>query len=739
MTARPMTATDDELRAALDGANIPTLLLVLAHLTGDRSWLEEPYRPSRTIALNDNDDGGLPAERRQEIRDAAYELLRDWRDGRAELAAPPSDDEIVDLLSASLGEQVPPEYATALAEEGAFRDRDAHWSGGSAPAAAADFRVVVIGAGFSGVCAAIKLRALGIPFTVIERNDRVGGVWLENGYPGAGVDTPSHLYSYSFAPNPHWSRYFAKQPEILAYLDRCAREFGVLPHVRFGTEVASAHYDAANGTWQVRVRPVGGDLDEPGDGPTELLVADVVISSVGQLNRPHVPRIPGLDTFDGPAFHSARWRHDVDITGKRVAVVGTGASAMQIVPEIAGTAGRVEVFQRSPQWVAPNGNYLRHVQGDVGLLMEQVPSYATWYRLRLLWMYQDKLHPTLQKDPEWPHSHRSINAVNDKHRVFLSDHIRSQIAGREDELLDKVLPDYPPYGKRMLIDNEWYTAILRDDVELIDDGVTEVDGNGIVTADGRRREADVLVLATGFQSRRMLYPMDVRGRSGKSLRELWGDDDARAYLGMTVPDFPNFFVMYGPNTNLGHGGSVIFHTECQIGYITTMIRDMVEQGISSVEVRPEVCDAYNDRVDAAHAGMIWTHPGMSTWYRNAAGAGRHQHPVAAHRLLGDDEDPRPRRLRGHHPRPGPGGRGVADATSRASCTPRAGCSTRGEYEPRAKTVSTGCPQAGRAAPGRDAARAGWAGGPGTLGAAAAARPPRGGLHRPRAAADGPAR
>jgi 4-hydroxyacetophenone monooxygenase len=614
-----MTATDDELRAALSGANIPTLLLVLAHLTGDRAWLADPYRPSRTVALNDNDTGGFSDERQQEIRDAAFGVLRDWRDGRTRLAPDPTDDEIVDMLAVSLGEQIPPEYATALAEEGGFRDRDVHWTNGAAPAAAQDFRVVVIGAGVAGLCAAIKLRELGIPFTVIERNDRVGGVWLENTYPGAGVDTPSHLYSYSFAPNPHWSRYFSKQPEIVGYLDDCARRFGVLPHVRFGTEVAAAHYDPSTSTWQVHVRPVGGDRDAPGDGPTELLVADVVISSVGQLNRPHVPNIPGLDSFDGPAFHSARWRHDVDITGKRVAVVGTGASAMQIVPEIAGTAGSVTVFQRSPQWAAPNGNYLRHVQGDVGLLVEQVPYYATWYRLRLMWMYQDKLHPTLQKDPDWPHPERAVNAINDKHRVFLSDHIREQIAGREDELLDKVLPDYPPYGKRMLIDNGWFSAIQRDDVELVDEGVAAIEGSDIVTSDGTRRPADVLVLATGFQSRRMLWPMDVHGRSGTSLRELWGDDDARAYLGMTVPDFPNFFVLYGPNTNLGHGGSIIFHAECQVRYVTAMIRDMVEKGISAVEVRPEVCDAYNDRVDAAHANMIWTHPGMDTWYRNAEG------------------------------------------------------------------------------------------------------------------------
>ncbi len=605
--AAHIEATDDDLREALTSANIPTLLLVLAHLTGDGSWLEGPYRPSRTVALDDNDTGGLPGERRAEIRDAALEVLRDIRVGRREVPAAPLGDRLLDLLSASLGETVPPEYADAMVEDGGFRPPP--WR--TAPPVRGDRpRVLVIGAGISGIGMGIALRRLGLPFTIVERAGAVGGTWLENSYPGAGVDTPGHLYSFSFAPRPGWSRYFPKQPEILDYLQGVARDAGLLPSIRFDTEVTAARWDESSNTWEVRTRRR--------DGAERSEVVDVVVSAVGLFNQPAVPDLPGLDNFDGPAFHTARWDPRVDLAGKRVGVIGTGASAMQVVPAIAGTAREVLAFQRSPQWVAPNGNYLRPVHYHTRLLMAQVPGYRGWYRLRLMWTHQDKLHPTLRRDPDWPHPERSLNAVNDRHRRFFTEHIDEQVAG-DDELRAKVLPDYPPYGKRILLDNDWFATIRRDDVTLVAAGVTAVDGSAVLTADGARHDVDVLVLATGFSPRRMLYPMDIRGRSGVSLREQWGDDDARAHLGVTVPDFPNLFLLYGPNTNLGHGGSAIFHAECQITYVSALLRRMATDAIGALEVRAEVCDAYNARVDAAHDQMIWTHPGMTTYYRNAAG------------------------------------------------------------------------------------------------------------------------
>jgi 4-hydroxyacetophenone monooxygenase len=521
----------------------------------------------------------------------------------------PPEELFIEMMSVCVGERVPPEYAPMMAEEMGFVSRDTTWDAPPEPAALSGFHVVVIGAGVSGLCAAIRLEQAGVPYTVIEKNDAVGGTWLDNRYPGCGVDTPSHLYSYSFAPN-EWTNYYSKRPHLHEYLERCATEFGVRHRIQFRTEVVSAVYDEAQNNWAVVLRGP--------DGTERELTANVVISAVGQLNRPSVPNIPGADTFTGPAFHSAQWPSDVDVKGKRVAVVGTGASAMQLVPAIADDVAALTVFQRSPQWAAPSENYRRTVTDHVKLLMDEVPFYAAWYRFRLAWSFNDKVHASLQLDPGWEHPERSVNAINDGHRRFFTDYMLSQLGDRTD-LIPKVLPSYPPFGKRMLIDNGWFQAITKDHVELVTEHVTEIRPQGLVTADGAEYEVDVIVYATGFDSLRMLAPMDIRGRSGRSIRETWGDDDAHAYLGLAVPDFPNFFCLYGPNTNLGHGGSLIFLTECGVRYIMEIVQQMIAAGLSAVEVRRDVHDEYNARVDAAHDRMIWTHPGMDTWYRNGRG------------------------------------------------------------------------------------------------------------------------
>lgn len=602
---------DEQLGEALASANIPTLLLVLAHLTGDRDWLDGRFRPSRTVALDDNDTGGLSAEVRQEVVTAAGAVLRAVRDGQAPLPPSPSDDELVSLLSRSLGEQVPTEYGPSLAEEGGFRSDSAATWPGPRPAAAEDTHVLVIGAGASGIATAVRLRGLGIPFTVIEKNDAVGGVWFENTYPGAGVDTPAHLYSFSFAPRREWSRYYAKQPEVLDYLTEVATRFDLCRSVRFGTRVRAARWDDAGGVWRVEIEGPNGDRDQ--------LAVRAVISCVGSLNQPAIPELPGRDDFDGPVFHSARWDHTVDLAGKRVAVIGTGATAMQIVPAIVDRAREVEVFQRTPQWVVPNRNYLRGVTDGVRLLMESIPFYAAFYRLRLVWQFQDKLLATLKRDPEWPHPERSVSAANDKHRAFMTRAMEEQLGDDTPSLREIVIPAYPPYSKRILMDNEWIPSIRRDDVSLVPEPVVGFDEKHVLTADGAAHRADVIVFATGFHSRKMLATLDVVGRDGTTLREVWGDDDADAHLGITVPNFPNWFIVGGPQTTPAHGGSAIFISECAANYAVRMIMQIIERGLSSVEVRPEVADGYRARVDAEHERLIWTHPGTTNWYRNARG------------------------------------------------------------------------------------------------------------------------
>lgn len=595
----------DRLAAALEQANIPTLVVALAHLTGDDRWLAAPYAPARGAVLDDNDSGGLPAEVQSEIREAALAAILAWE--RGELAERTlSPDKVAQMLGVALVDEVPKEYGPLLAEELGELSRDVEIP----KSIRSDFRVLIIGAGISGIALAIKLKAAGVPFTIVEKNPDIGGTWLENTYPGCGVDTPSHLYSFSFAPNTEWSRFFAKRPEVHSYLDRMVEENDLRPFIMFSHEVVRADFDEAQERWCVTV--AGPDGDE------SVLDAPVLVSAVGMVNRPSVPAIEGTEKFAGPVMHTADWRSDVDYAGKRVAVIGTGASAMQLVPSIAGVAGQVVIFQRSKQWAVPHPNYHRNVPEGVRYLMRRVPAYARWYRLRALWNFADRLHPSLQIDPDWNGSGLSINSQNERHRVFLTKYIEEQLGDRRD-LLDACIPDYPPYGKRPLLDNGWFQAIQRPDVKLVTERVDRIVEGGVLTESGAEHEADIIVWATGFKTLQFLWPMDIYGASGKTLAEQWGYHDARAYLGMTVPDFPNMFILNGPNTNAGHGGSAILACEFQVRYVMQAIAHLASSENGRLEVREDVFWEYNKELDGALSNCIWSHPGMTNWYRNEAG------------------------------------------------------------------------------------------------------------------------
>lgn len=636
------------LREAIASANIPTLLMVLVQLTGELRWLEDPYRPTRTRGLEDNDTAGLPEPLQKEIKEAAAEAIIAWRNGEPPAIPAPSQELLVDMMTVCMGETVPYEYAPMIAQElGVGHERtwvadgagdefvrvDDHGrpvtqygSGTSEPGLDPEsrkhrpklpdmappppgFEALIIGAGVSGLCAAVHFEENGIPYKILEKHDTVGGVWLENRYPGAGVDTPSHLYSFSFAPND-WTRYFAGQKEIQAYLERVADEFGIRQNIRFQREVVSATYDDDIQGWLVKaMKP---------DGTEETHRANVLISAVGAFNKPKLPNVRGLGTFEGPSVHTARWPEDLDLSGKRVAVIGVGASAMQTVPAIADAVGSMVIFQRSPQWAVPFEKFQKPVPEPIRFLLREVPLYYAWYRLRLAWVYNDKLYPSLQKDPGWPHQDRSLNPINDGHRRFFTRHMVSELGERQD-LLPKVLPDYPPFGKRMLLDNGWFRTLTRENVELVVEGVKEVRPTGVVSESGKEYDADVLIWATGFDVVHFLAPMEVTGRSGRTIEEVWSGDDARAYLGTAIPDFPNFFCLYGPNTQFGHGGSLITVMERQMHYVMSVLAEMFARDIGVVEVRKDVHDQYNKKVDEAHENMVWTHPGMDTYYRNSRG------------------------------------------------------------------------------------------------------------------------
>ncbi len=607
---RELTRDEALLTQALDGADLAPLLMVLVHLTGDAAWLDE-VGPHITGPWNFHENA--PPALKQKLRDRLRTVLLDYAAGNRPLPTEPPPDLLHRMLSTGVGQSVPAEYIPLILEEMMLDDQDpktVSWRTEPVPETLAGFRAVIIGAGVSGLCMAIKMQEAGIPFVIYERNRTVGGTWYENGYPGCGVDTPNHFYSLSFEPNHDWPEHFSKRDQLWAYMERLADTYDLRRHIRFDTEVTAARYDEARAVWAVTTRGP--------DGREATLEANALITAVGQLNRPSIPAIPGLDDFAGPAFHTARWDATQDLTGKRVAMIGTGASGMQVGPTIAPDVAHLTIFQRSAHWAVSNPNYHAAVSPGKMAALKHIPFYAKWYRFQLLWASADGLHASLHADPAWPTPERSLNAANQKFRDDLIAYIKTQI-GDDPDLLAKVVPPYPPYGKRMLRDNHWYKTLTRPNVDLVNTPIERITAHGVVTRDGTEYPADILVLATGFQAQRMLAPMDIVGRDGQTIRGLWGDDDPRAYLGITVPNFPNMFMLYGPGTNLAHGGSAIFHTECQVRYIMQCLREMIETRSSWMECRREPHDAFNSLLDATHEKMVWAHGGVGNWYKNKHG------------------------------------------------------------------------------------------------------------------------
>jgi 4-hydroxyacetophenone monooxygenase len=606
---------------ALEHANLPTLIMCLYHLTGDPAWLRPPYAPSRTKGVEHHDGGGLPRHVQVEVREAAARLLLEGVGVEGASVGRPDPVTAARMLSVCMGDEIPFEYgdfvsyeietylATAGAQTASPPDR------GSLLHGAEDRSALIVGAGISGIAAAVELKRRGIPFTVLERRGGVGGTWLDNDYPGAGVDTPSHLYSFSYARWP-WSRYYAKRAEVLGYLESVVDRFDLREHIIFDADVSRARYISREGRWNI-------DFTQPGS-PCARRTARFLIFSIGQLNRPKVPQLDGMDDFSGTSFHSAQWPRDYDVTGKRVAVVGSGASAMQVVPNIQERAEHVTVLQRSAPWVAPADGYGKALSDEKAWLFANVPFYDVWYRLRQAWLFYDKTYPSLALDRDFAASTggASANSVNAAHRRHFEDYIRKQLHG-DQALFDQVVPDYPPFAKRMLLDNGWYSSLRMPHVDLVTEGVASLYRDGVVTATGKRVRVDTVVFTTGFETIDLFREIEVSGAQGQRLSEVWGSEDPRAYLGVTAPGFPNMFVMYGPNTNIGGGGWVTI-AEAQSSYISTLIGATLERGADTIEVDSTTFAEFNSRLDKELGELLWSVEGVPSWYRNAQG-----HVVAA--------------------------------------------------------------------------------------------------------------
>ena len=605
--------SDSALRDALACAHIPSLMNSLVHLTGDMSLVRGEIRPEGGF-LTDAQCGVSEAHQ-AEIRELAFKTIRDYqyacRDNSDHALAALSHEQIEEMTEFIIAGAIQREYKDFLERELAIDGGDtfAHESfAGISEDARHAFRVIIIGAGMSGLAAAKRLKEEGVDFLIIDKNPDVGGTWLENTYPGCRVDSANHMYSYSFEPYD-WPQHFSDNKVLLKYFQQVADRYDLREHLCLNTEVTEAVFDEACGEWCVHAKSSDrSDILERGNA---------LIMATGQLNRPKFPEIAGLDEYSGISFHSARWEHQHHLKGKRVGVIGTGASAFQFVPEIAKEAEQVTVFQRTPPWILHTPEYHDFIPEGKHWLLNHLPFYGKWFRFWVFYVAGEGLWSSVKRDPEWNEA-RSISAENDMVRGMLEEFVRTELDGRPD-LIEASIPQYPFGAKRGLRDNgTWLRALRRENLELITSPIEQIHSTGIRCEDGRSFDFDVLIYGTGFKASDFFFPINIRGLGRKELREHW-NGDPRAYLGITIPGYPNLFVLYGPNTNIVINASITFFSECEVRYVMGCVRLLLAGKDSVMNCRQEVHDAYNQYIDEGNEQMAWSTPGVSTWYKNAAG------------------------------------------------------------------------------------------------------------------------
>jgi 4-hydroxyacetophenone monooxygenase len=613
MPDRPelLQASDETIDEALRYADPMALRGLLFQLTGDEALAAARVYPgpaglAEAMGLADPADVAM-------VREKAATFLRAYRDqGAGDLAIGPSD-RLPRSLELTAGETIDPTELELWLEELALDPwaRALRWQQEPPRERLEDFFVLVVGAGLGGLNAAVQLKHAGIPFAVVEKNPGVGGTWYENRYPGARVDSPSRTYTHIYGVDYRHPNPFCEQPSNEKYFNWIADEFEVRGHISFDTEVRSMVWDEEAARWTVTAQgPEGERVWHP----------NVIISAVGFLARPNVAELPGAETFSGPAFHTARWPRDLDLSGKRVAVIGSGCTGYQMVPELAKLAEHVLIFQRTPQWVFDRPGYTQPFPEQALWLERNLPFYSNFLRFRISWLTGPYVQSrAFDIDPDWDDPH-TLSALNKRIRDGRIEFLRRKL-GEHPDLMAKMVPPHPPMSARPVAVDEQYSildAVLRDDVTLVTEGIRRVTPHGIETADGREHRFDVLVYATGFKANDFLWPMEVRGRGGTRVEELWGRDGARAWVGTMLPGFPNFFMLYGPNTNPFSLGVVTF-SELMTRFALERVEQLLLSGKRSVEVTSEAYWRYNDELDAREKLRAWSDPRAQTYYRNAHG------------------------------------------------------------------------------------------------------------------------
>jgi 4-hydroxyacetophenone monooxygenase len=603
-----LLATDEEIEAYLLDADLPSLLPTLACLTGDRGFIRSELRPPLSAtAAAPRPQGGMSPEQQARARREALPVVRAL--AVADVQAPSPDAALLRDAMHFITGDVSDDYIPLLSQELGIEAPGTSAPKWVAPTGAPVPNAAIIGAGMSGILAARELREAGVPFVVFEKNPEVGGTWFENSYPGCRLDTNNFAYSYSFSQKADWPFQFSTRDAILDYFVESSEKFDIRKDIKFNTEVEHLEWDEQHSQWLVTaVR----------EGSSQTLSFDIVVTATGQLNRPQFPDIPGRDSFAGPSWHTASWNHDVALRGLRVGVIGTGASAYQVVPSVVDEVGSLTVFQRTPPWMVPTPEYHSRVADGLQWLFAHLPLYASWYRFVQFWNSVEGRIPYVTVDPQWRGDDLSVSEKNAALLDILMANLRERYADRPD-LLAKAVPSYPPGAKRMTRDNGvWSKALKADNTTLVTENIERITTDGVVTGDGQHHQLDVIIYATGFSASDFLTPMTVSGRGGKDLHEQWAGD-ARAYLGIHVPGFPNLFSIYGPNTALVMNGSTILFSEMAVHYILRCIQVLTESDSAALDVRQGPFEDFNREVDAANKRMAWGISGVNSWYKNRFG------------------------------------------------------------------------------------------------------------------------
>ena len=597
------------VRRAVETANANALRLALYQATGDPDLAAmKPYQKEiRGGALLQN---AVRDEDLDQLKEKAVRYLLSVGDVPS-VPQQPDEAEARRLMELFSTQEISDNYARFGIEELAYDEfpRDAQWNAKPPPRTLDALRVLVVGAGISGIAASIQLKRLGIPFTVVERQEDIGGTWHLNNYPQARVDTSSYLYQFKFEKNYPWKEYYAARDETKEYLDHVANKHGVLGDFRFRIEVVTATWDEERAVWLATLRHK--------DGREEELVANFIISGSGLFATPNSkPDIPGIETYQGKIWHTAHWDYSYSYAGKRIALIGTGSTGTQLMPAMAAAAEHLAVYQRTPSWIFGVDGYRSKVPSETQWLFDHLPYYWNWISYSSFDTAM-QLQNAQSYDHRWRETHHGVSAINQKLLTSLTEYIHEKFVTRPD-LIKKITPKYAPLARRLVVDNGFYEALLQSNLELVTEPIERITPTGILTADKTERTFDLIILSTGFKVSQYLFPTDYRGRDGATLTQAWEKDGARSYLGATMPGFPNLFMFYGPNGQPRSGG---FYSWAEIWarYAANVIIHTIENGHTSVEVKSEVFDRYNERLDEEMKEILWEVEGAGSYYNNEFG------------------------------------------------------------------------------------------------------------------------